>query len=151
MKEGGLKKTYSTPQCIANRYIVHEELGRGGMAVVYRVTDTADQRQIALKKLLTRDNTKSWKFSCELFEQEYYTLAQLAHPRVVEVYDFGFDEREPYYTMELLDGGDLQHLAPIPWQKSIYAQCSACCIQDDWCIAISRRVTFAVLRTAKRN
>ena len=43
-----------------------------------------------------------------LFEREYHTLAQLAHPRIIEVYDYGIDDAGPYYTMELLDGGDLR-------------------------------------------
>ena len=40
-----------------------------------------------------------------LFEREFHTLSQLAHPRVVSVFDYGVDEGTPYYTMELLDGG----------------------------------------------
>ena len=47
-----------------------------------------------------------------LFEREFHALAQLSHPRVIEVYDYGVDETGPYYTMELLDGGDLR--APSP-------------------------------------
>ena len=47
-----------------------------------------------------------------LFEREFHALAQLSHPRVIEVYDYGVDETGPYYTMELLDGGDLRARAP---------------------------------------
>ena len=39
-----------------------------------------------------------------LFEREYHTLAQLTHPRIIEVYDYGLTDAGPYYTMELLDG-----------------------------------------------
>ena len=53
-----------------------------------------------------------------LLEREYHTLAQLAHPRIIEVYDYGVDERGPYYTMELLDGADLERARPLPWREA---------------------------------
>ena len=43
-----------------------------------------------------------------LFEREFHLLAQLAHPRGIEVYDYGIDAGRPYYTRELLDGGDVR-------------------------------------------
>src|SRR5262249_28078912 len=66
----------------------------------------------------------------ELFEREYHTLAQLAHPHIVRVYDYGIDTEGPFYTMELVDGGDLQQLAPLPWRR-------ACAIARDVCSALS--------------
>jgi Protein kinase domain/AAA ATPase domain len=48
----------------------------------------------------------------------------------VEVYDYGLDAGGPYYTMELLDGGDLQQLAPLDWRK-------ACALARDVCSALS--------------
>ena len=53
-----------------------------------------------------------------LFQQEYTTLAQLSHPHIVQVYDFGFDGGVPYYVMELLSGESLRSLAPIPWGEA---------------------------------
>ena len=50
-----------------------------------------------------------------MFEREFHTLAGLKHPRIIEVYDYGVDERGAYYTMELLDGRDLRELAPLPY------------------------------------
>jgi len=49
---------------------------------------------------------------------------------VVAVYDYGRDEHGPYYTMELLDGGDLQQLAPVPWPR-------ACALARDICSVLS--------------
>ena len=92
---------------IAGRYTVHELLGRGGMADVFRVSELATGREFALKQLLPPANERDRSSVVTLFERELHTLAQLRHPRVIAVYDYGISERGPYYTMELLDGGDL--------------------------------------------
>jgi hypothetical protein len=106
------------------RYTIQRALGRGGMAQVYEAIDAANGgRRVALKRLRDRKNA-------QLFEREFHALAQLAHPRVVEVYEFGIDETGPYYTMELLDGGDLHQLAPLPWRET-------CVIGRDICSALS--------------
>jgi hypothetical protein len=106
----------SDPTRIADRYHVHELLGRGGMACVYRVTDLANGRQLALKQLLPARQSHSGAVVA-LFEHEFRTLKQLSHPRVIAVYDYGVDVEGPYYTMELLDGGDLVARAPTPWRE----------------------------------
>src|SRR5687767_6668842 len=104
------------PTRIADRYQVHELLGRGGMASVYRVTDSVTGRQLALKQLLAARKTNSASIVA-LFEREFHTLKELSHPRVIAVYDYGVDGDGPYYTMELLDGGDLVSRAPVPWRE----------------------------------
>jgi tetratricopeptide (TPR) repeat protein len=120
----------SFPESIADRYRVEDILGKGGAAVVYRVYDTYGKRELALKQLLTLQEVIKQGMQTELFEREYHTLAQLAHPRVIEVYDYGVDERGLYYTMELLQGGDLRELSPLPWNKT-------CSILRDVCSALS--------------
>jgi len=100
-------------------------------AVVYRVVDNTTGRKLALKRLLEQREGERQEHIAELFEREFYTLAQLAHPRVVAVYDFGKDESAgSYYTMELLDGGDLRELSPLPWQR-------ACSLLVDICSVLS--------------
>src|SRR5262245_13093968 len=96
---------------IGARYRVEALLGRGGMAEVYQVVDTSSGERRALKRLLKIDDERKLQRATELFEREFHTLSQLAHPRVVSVLDYGFEDGAPYYTMELLDGGDLQALA----------------------------------------
>ena len=89
-----------------------EELARGGMGVVHRVRDRYAERDLAQKRLMMpRDGLRPRLIA--LFQNEYDTLAQLAHPRIVEVYEYGVDAVGPYYTMELLSGGDLAHAAPL--------------------------------------
>src|SRR5262245_6182238 len=82
------------------------------MGSAYRALDRVTGRVVALKQL---DNALP-KLAA-LFEREYYTLASLRHPCVVEVYDFGITEAGVrFYTMELLDGTDVSQLAPVAWR-----------------------------------
>ena len=112
------------------RYEVHGTLGHGGMAIVYDATELATGRRVALKRLQHQVDQRKRRRNIELFEQEYHALSQLAHPCIVEVYGYGIDADGVHYTMELLDGGDLQQLSPLPWR-------TACSIARDVCSALS--------------
>ena len=112
------------------RYLVQGELGRGGMAIVYRVLDASTGRQYALKQLSMATSDRRFGEQAAAFEREYHALVQLSHPRIIEVYDFGADESGRYYTMELLDGGDLRELSPLPWQ-------TACALFYDVCSSLA--------------
>ncbi|MCB8962141.1 MAG: protein kinase [Ardenticatenales bacterium] len=93
------------PQMIG-RYQLLSELGRGGMAVVYRAHDPLFGRDVALKALLFayfRDPV-----SRKRFEREARVIAALEHPFIVPVYDFGQDEEQPYLVMRYLSGGTLK-------------------------------------------
>jgi hypothetical protein len=120
------------------RYRLQQLLGEGGMAVVYEATDQVHGRQVALKRLRSDVGAKREAFTA-LFQQEFLALAELAHPRIVAVYDYGVDEHGPYYTMELLDGGDLRRMAPADHR-------TACALARDVCSALSlvhsRRMVF---------
>ncbi|HEY2732867.1 MAG TPA: protein kinase, partial [Polyangiales bacterium] len=113
---------------IGGRYTITAELGRGGMACVYHAVDSVSGRALALKQLLPQTDARRARESALLFEREFHTLTQLAHPRVIQVYDYGVDCGRPYYTMELLDGGDLRERSPMPWRQAcelIYDVCSS--------------------------
>jgi hypothetical protein len=105
------------PSLFDGRYRLEEQIGRGGTAEVYRALDTKSGRNVALKRCLT-DGGPLGARRRELLEREYYTLAQLAHPRIIEVYDYGVADTGGYYTMELLDGGDLSSGGQWPWQRA---------------------------------
>jgi hypothetical protein len=118
----------ASPGRIADRYDVECLLGRGGMAVAYRAHDLVTGNKVALKLLSASASREKAARDVELFEREYQTLVQLAHPRVVQAFEYGVHGEAPYYTMELLDGGDLQALSPMPWQEAaaaVYEICSA--------------------------
>lgn len=120
------------------RYEVQAVLGEGGMAQVYQALDRATGRTLALKRLRPQTGEKQAAFAA-LFEREFLALSELKHPRIVEVFDYHVDGDGPYYTMELLEGGDLQRLAPVDYR-------SACALAYDICSALSlvhsRRMVF---------
>ena len=115
----------------ATRYELHELLGEGGMARVHRATDLVLRREVALKLLAVDVLTPSRAHMLALFEREFHTLAQLSHPHVIEVFDYGLSaDGSPFYTMELLDGGDLRERAPLPWRE-------VCRLMFDVCSALA--------------
>jgi hypothetical protein len=81
------------------------------------VRDVRTGRSLALKRGYARDPKLRGKRQA-LLEREYHTLSQLAHPRIIEVSDYGVDEAGPYYVMELLDGSDLDSAKKLPWREA---------------------------------
>ncbi|HEX4337035.1 MAG TPA: serine/threonine-protein kinase [Polyangiaceae bacterium] len=114
------------PRRIADRYVLEGLLGKGGMATAYRAFDETTGQRVALKLMSLDASGSKGERDVELFEREYHTLVQLAHPRVVQAFEYGVDLDTPYYTMELLDGGDLQKLAPLRWQDAVVAAHEIC-------------------------
>jgi tetratricopeptide (TPR) repeat protein len=92
-------------QTVGGRYLVEQQLGRGGAAAVFKATDVVSGRAVALKRLTESANARL----ASLFELEYHTLSTVKHKNIVEVYDYGSDALGPYYVMELLEGQDLSH------------------------------------------
>jgi serine/threonine-protein kinase len=94
-------------------YEVQEELGRGGMGVVYRAWDCRLNRPVALKMLLA--GAYALPRERERFRREAEAEARLRHPNIVQVYDFGSLDGRPYFIMEFVEGGSLaQKLAGAP-------------------------------------
>jgi serine/threonine-protein kinase len=88
------------------RYQLHEQLGQGGMGVVFRAHDTVLQRVVALK--LVGVSYVDDPEMRERFFREARAAAQLTHKNIVTVYDLGEHEGRPYLAMEYLAGEDLQ-------------------------------------------
>ena len=89
------------------RYDLLEEIGRGGMGVVYRARDTRLDRIVALKRLpegLRRHHPRALQF----FLREAQSAARLNHPNIVTVYDADQQDGQFFITMELLEGQPLQ-------------------------------------------
>ncbi|MDZ4770902.1 MAG: serine/threonine-protein kinase [Chloroflexota bacterium] len=93
-------------QTILNdRYNLHERLGEGGMATVYRATQTNLDRPVAIKFIKTEHISAQFRTR---FEREAKAIAGLNHPNITQVYDYDHDSDErPYMVMELLSGDDL--------------------------------------------
>ncbi len=84
------------------RYEIHELIGVGGMANVYRCTDTLDDREVAIKIL--KDEFLNNEEFIRRFKNESKAIAMLSHPNIVKVYDVSFGDMIQYIVMEYIDG-----------------------------------------------
>jgi len=87
------------------KFRVIEEIGRGGMANVYRAIQPSMGREVAIKVMpshLTRDATFLARFN-----REVQVISRLEHPSILPVYDFGEENGQPYIVMRYLTGGSL--------------------------------------------
>lgn len=107
-RPGPKSGSFRTPVDPDQRYELVEELGRGGMGVVFKALDRKLDRHVALKILpasLWGDDT-----AVRYFEREAKAIAALTHPNVVALYDFGEGFGSAYLAMEYLEGPNLQTL-----------------------------------------
>ena len=86
-------------------YEVEAVLGRGGMGVVYRARQLALNRPVALKMVLAGQYASPELLSRFLTEAE--AVASLQHPHIVQVFDLGKCDGNPFFAMEFVDGGNL--------------------------------------------
>ena len=91
-----------------NRYQLFQALGTGGMAVVYRAKDLMLERTVAIK-ILREDFSKDSAFR-DRFHHEAKAAANLSHPNIVTVHDFGYDTGRLFIVMEHIPGTDLKML-----------------------------------------
>ncbi len=99
MKEGTI---------LNNRYQLLESLGSGGMADVFRARDLMLDRYVAIK-ILRKDYSGNPDFQ-DRFRQEARAAANLSHPNIVTVHDFGLDEDQLFIVMEHVPGKDMKSL-----------------------------------------
>jgi serine/threonine protein kinase len=102
-----------------NRYQLNEPVGRGGMAMVFLGKDMMLERDIAVK-LLRSQYAKDPAFR-ERFRQEAKAAANLSHPNLVTIYDFGYDQGRLYIVMEYIPGKDLNTIIHEKGRLSIEA------------------------------
>jgi serine/threonine protein kinase len=96
-------------------YEILEELGRGGMGVVYKARHSSQNRLVALK--LIRDGALASQQERARFRVEADAAGRMRHSHIVEVYESGEHQGQPFFAMELVEGGTLdKHLTgePIP-------------------------------------
>ncbi len=91
---------------LGSRYRLIRQVGKGGMAYVFKAYDQMLERPVAVK-LLKRDFSDDEEFR-ERFKQEAKAAANLSHPNIVTVHDFGIDPSGVYIVMEYIAGTDLK-------------------------------------------
>ena len=100
--------TSSIPPLLGKRYQLQKPLATGGMAVVYKGLDLWLERPVAIK-ILRQDYSSDIAFR-QRFHHEAKAAANLSHPNIVTVYDFGLDQEQLYIVMEFVPGKDLKSL-----------------------------------------
>ncbi|MFI7432958.1 protein kinase domain-containing protein [Micromonospora haikouensis] len=112
-------------QLLGERYRLVEQLGAGGMSVVWRGYDEVLGRQVAVKVLASR--LASDRAFRHRLRAEAQAAARLCHPNITNVYDYGESEQAgltvPYVVMELVDGGPLSARlgrdGTLPWREAV--------------------------------
>jgi len=94
------------------KYEIQGVLGRGGMGAVYRGFDPAISRAVAIKTIAKSSlDEEELQHLLARFRHEAQAVGRLAHPRIVQIYDYGEDEALAYIVMELVNGKSLhEHL-----------------------------------------
>lgn len=104
------------------RYEIHELLGAGGMAYVYKAYDNIEKRWVAIK-ILKEELAGNSDF-LRRFRNESKAIAVLSHPNIVKVYDVSFGDRIQYIVMEYIDGITLKQYieqqGEIKWREALY-------------------------------
>ncbi|MET0416832.1 MAG: serine/threonine-protein kinase [Actinoplanes sp.] len=110
-------------QTLGGRYKLLNELGTGGMAVVWRARDEVLGRPVAVKVLAGRYSGDPQ--SRARIRDEARAAANLSHPNIAQVYDYGEADDRPYVVMELINGPTLQQRvasAPLP-PRTVFRIC----------------------------
>lgn len=102
-------------------YEILEEIGHGGMGIIYRALDLSLNRVVALKVL--REDLRSQPQLVSRFRREAQAAALLNHPNIVHIYAVGIVEDIPYIAMEYINGVPLstimQEEGPVHWEYAL--------------------------------
>lgn len=111
-----------TGKRLDGRYEIHEVIGVGGMATVYRAYDIIDDRTVAIKIL--KDEFSQNEEFLRRFRNESKAIAVLSHPNIVKVFDVSIGDRIQYIVEEYIDGITLKEYLDqqkqIKWKEAIH-------------------------------
>jgi serine/threonine protein kinase/tetratricopeptide (TPR) repeat protein len=120
-KEGSFKVPAALQNVTVPGYDILAELGRGGMGVVYKARDRRLQRLVALKMVLAGAHVGGAGLA--RFRAEAESVAKLTHVNIVQIYETGEHEGRPFFSLEFVDGGSLEHrMAESPTSPRAAAQ-----------------------------
>src|SRR5437868_9257726 len=101
------------------KWVIFQELGRGGMGRVFLAQEELTGRQAALK-VLAGELAQEVGF-LQRFQREIDTLSKLEHPNIVRFYEAGFENGLYFYAMEYVEGQNLEQLLEVqgklPWSE----------------------------------
>ena len=105
-----------------DRYEFIRKIAQGGFGHVYLAKDKLLGREVAIKRLLSPDESASYEQARSTFEREATTLAAMQHPNIVQIYDFDRDAEGTYVVMEMLEGETLKdrlNRGPLTWDTFV--------------------------------
>lgn len=100
---------------LADRYVIENQIGIGGMGVVYKASDEISQETVAIKVL--HPNQQSGDSASKRLKQEGLTARNIRQKNVVSIYDIGEANGQPFVSMEYLEGKSLRRWQR-EWQES---------------------------------
>lgn len=110
-KDTGIRRLLGIPDDVEEfdfgPYRILGEIAAGGMGVIFRARAGDTGRVYALKALINVEQAKEKQL--RRFIQEAQSAMRLDHPGIVKIHDIGVLENIPYFTMDLIEGNDLQH------------------------------------------
>lgn len=112
-------------------YKILEEIGKGGMATVYRARQASVDRDVAIKAI--RRSIANDPEAVQRFQREARLIARLEHPHILPIYDFDGAHDPPYLVMRLLESGSLEEVMEqglLPHEEITYLMRQVCSALD---------------------
>lgn len=95
------EKTFKKGTTLASKYIVREQIGKGGMGCVYKALNNQTFDEVCIKQILGFKNQTS---QLKRFKKEYEFLSKIEHRNLTKVLDYFEINNEPFYVMEFIEG-----------------------------------------------